>query len=158
MKIKRTIYTTLKARDRVAATVSALARDDAEEVQRLKKTCPKERYVANEDAYAETMETLGKIGAIVEVDLRGLAIDYLAHSTPGMEWETDAHRTLICYFASIREAWRRLAREHGIDFADLQAATAPHHDFVQRLTENAEGKHDESQVQKYLTAMRSHFD
>ncbi|QJE97319.1 hypothetical protein [Luteolibacter luteus] len=157
MKIKETIYTTLNARDRVAATVSALARKDTEEVLRLKKSCPKKRYVANEDAYVGTMQALEKIGSFVEVDLRGLAIDYLGYSSPGTKWETDAHKTLVRSFASIREAWRRLAGELGIDFDDLQAIRGPRHDFVEQLAQSAEGRHDESQVQEYLTAMQARF-
>jgi len=156
MKINDTVYSTLSPRQRVAATIAAVARNDDAEVTRLRETCPKQRYLATDDAYADTMTTLCTVSVGVESDLRGLAIDYLAATTTSGK-ETEHQATIIRIFASIREAWQRHAREMQIDLDDLHAFSGPHHDYVEALAKHAEGKHDEASVETLLQSIRARF-
>lgn len=157
-KINQTIYTALSPQHRVAATCAALARNDDAELKHLKQTCPKQRYLATDDAYAETMTRLLTVGLGVESDLRGLAIDYLAANTAsGTEMETEHQAAIVRIIASIREAWQRHARDLQIGFDHLHHITGPHHGFVEALAKHAEGKHDEAKVVEFLTAIRNHF-
>lgn len=155
-KIKDTVYTILSPRQRVAATIQALARNDDADIKRLRETCPKQRSLATDDAYAETMSALLKVGLGVESDLRGLAIDYLAANAASGQ-ETEHQAAIVRVFASIREAWRRQAWELQIDFDDLHSACGPRHDYVEALAKHAEGKHDEDSVEDFLAAIRAHF-
>lgn len=152
MNIKGNIYTALAPRHRVAATVTAWARKDHAEIKRLQDTCPR----GPDAAFWDTFTNLLKVGLGVESDLRGLAIDYLAANTASGQ-ETEHQAEIVRTFASIREAWRRHARDLQVDFDDLHASSAPHHDYVEALAKHAEGKHDEASVEDFLVAIRSHF-
>jgi hypothetical protein len=150
MKIKETIYTALSPRQRVAATVAARARKDDAEIQRLREACPR----GPDAAFWDTFHDLLEVSTRIECLLRGLAIDYL--SIPHSGRETEQHEGIIRFFASIREAWRRHARDLEIDLRHLHAATGPHHDFVEALARHAEGKHDEATVEEFLGVIRAH--
>lgn len=154
--IKYNVYTTLSARQRVAATLAALARNDDAEVARLRETCPPRRYIAAEESYPETMNKLRMATLRLDADLRGLAIDYLAANLPSGR-ETKHQARIISLFASTREAWHRQFREMQIDLAHLHAISGPQHDYVDALVKHAEGKHDEATVESLRKSIRTHF-
>lgn len=52
MNIKPQIYESLTPRQRVIASIEALARGDEEEKRRLVKSCPKKSYLQTDTAYS----------------------------------------------------------------------------------------------------------
>lgn len=75
--IAQQVYDKLTPRQRIIATIEAEARDDAEEVRRLVKSCPKKTYTMNDANYAEEMQMLLADSMSLECDMSHMAINYL---------------------------------------------------------------------------------
>ncbi len=75
--IKPVIYEKLTTRQRIIASVEALARDDEEERLRLVSTCPKKNYHQTDWEYSEKMIRLVCMSMAHECDQRGNALNFL---------------------------------------------------------------------------------
>lgn len=81
-RIKDNVYESLTPEQRVIAAVEAMARDDEQEIIRLKDTCPRYNYMITDPAYSETMQEIMAIAVAIQCDKRdALIITLLAHAT-----------------------------------------------------------------------------
>ena len=127
MQIKDSAYEKLTTRERIIASMEAVARGDDEEKKRLVRTCPKKHYMQTDAAYSERMETLMDMAAIIEGDLRGHALCLYFLLMPEEEREENVFDTLmICTqkMANIITAWENVLKAEGIDPAVMQRVTS----------------------------------
>jgi hypothetical protein len=129
MNIRGTIYEALSPRQRIIATMDAIARDDTAEIDRLKTTCPYRVYRQRDAAFIDALEALFGAGLAVEGDLRGAALSWWAHPVSGRDEQ------LLQDMAAIEAAWQALLADMGI--TSLTAAAPPRHPLVARLLEIA---------------------
>ncbi len=119
--IKPVIYEKLTTRQRVIASVEALARDDEEERLRLVSTCPKKTYHQTDWEYSEKMIMLIGMSISIECDLRGHALSVfaalLSDRVPADQW--------LQSIADTREAWNVTLRKIGIDPETMKKAGLP---------------------------------
>ena len=115
MKLSAAVYQTLTPPQRVAAAVSALARDDHREIERLRETAARKTYRMADAEFVDTMEDLEKVSLALEVTLRDLFIEWLVQPADGLLQE----------IASGIRAWRETVAAMGIDADEAEAAFAP---------------------------------
>jgi hypothetical protein len=152
VKIPSTIYEALTPAQRVIAAVAAQARDDDEELERLKVTCPKVTYRGTDDAYAGTMSRLMTLSLAVEADLRGLVIDFLLAVL--REEKLEVREALLVEIASIQTAFEEVLVERGISVEDMERAGARHHDSVSKLLRHCRGDEDAGEIARSAGLMR----
>lgn len=130
--LKPVIYESLTPRQRLIASIEALARNDEEEQVRLIKTCPKKAYTQTDAAYADKMTSLQDMMLAVECDMRGCALNFfmLLHLENSSDFESPhdlmaiAPR-LIQDMLSIKQAWHDVLTEEGIDPAVMDKVYEP---------------------------------
>lgn len=150
--IPDSVYEALTTHQRVRAAVSAEARGDDAEVERLKRTCGRETYSITDPAYSDTMQGLMSLSLAIETDLRGLALSMLqAAKQP----QADDYLDLILEeAASVAAAWGRLMAEWGIDPREMEKAGAPRHPCTGALLKLSAGMENPNQVERCLKAFR----
>lgn len=131
--IAQQVYDKLTPRQRIIATIEAEARDDAEEVRRLVKSCPKKTYTMNDANYAEEMQMLLADSMSLECDMSHMAINYLLLEKCGKgnpeSWLTG--------MATLQAAWDAELEERGIDPAAMAKAGCPRHPLIDWLLDSA---------------------
>lgn len=118
MNIKPVVYESLTPRQRVIASIEALARGDEEERIRLVKSCPKKNYKQNDSAYTDKMDILVTLPAVIECDLRGCALNYfitLWLEAKDQKSLFDDKMKFLQDAANITAAWHNILRNEGID-------------------------------------------
>jgi hypothetical protein len=119
--IKPVIYENLSTRQRVIASVEALARDDEEERLRLVSTCPKKTYHQTDWEYSQKMIMLIGMSISIECELREYGLNLfaalLSDRTSGDQW--------LQKIADTREAWKVMLRQMGIDPEAMKKAGLP---------------------------------
>lgn len=165
-QIQDSTYETLRPEQRVRAAVSATARGDDREIARLRETCPKYVYKMTDPAYADTMDKLMSLAAVIEADMRGHALDFAtdmlertrakAKSTPPADVEEDRSDLALAYAAAVAEAWKRLLDELGIDRDEMERAGPPRHPMAWGLADMGEARAsvEEELVGELLAAYR----
>lgn len=128
MNIKLQIYDNLTPKQRIIASIDAMARGDEEERLRLIKSCPKKSYRLTDSAYSFRIETLQQMAMAVECDMRGLSLDYLGQllSHEKSEKELLPNTSTIQEMLNIREAWHDLLEGQGIEPSAMGKA----HDYL----------------------------
>jgi hypothetical protein len=133
MNIKPRVYESLTPRQRVIATIEAEARDDDDEVRRLRNTCPKFTYRQTDAEYSQTMIRIVAFSLAVESDIRGNIIGALLAV---MMDHDDALEKFLQNIANIRAAWDSVLEEMGIDPETMKKFAPPPHfanDFIYDL-------------------------
>ena len=154
MKIKPAVYESLTPRQRVAATLDALGREDTEEVDRLKRTCAYKVYRQQDAAYADTMVEIFALGVAVEAELRGSALWYILSNKSG---DMESAEFWLQNLADIRAAWLHTLASMGITSQNaIEAASAPCLSIVERLFEICP-EPDAVNVNEQSNQMKEHF-
>lgn len=109
-QIKSSAYENLTPQQRVIAAMEACARDDGDELRRLRDTCPKLIYKMTDAKYSDTMQSLSILAITVENDLRGLAIGFLL----SCDEENCDRFAFLSSILSIRDAWHEILNGRGI--------------------------------------------
>ncbi len=154
--IKPFVYENLMPRQRIIASIEALARGDEEERQRLIKTCPKKIYRQNDAAFVERIEALETMALAVECDLRGCALDYFLALKgmavmEGTETEgklSERFRKALQEMANIKAAWADILAQEGIDPDTMSKANLANHNAVAWL-ENITSDPEDAGRQEY---------
>ncbi len=125
--IKPVIYENLTNRQRMIASVEALARDDYDERVKLVKSCPKKTYKQADAAYVDMMETLLDLSLAIECDLRGQMINFLIAKVT----EHEAMMVFLQSISDMKEGWKLAIEELGVNPDSLAKACQPimHHSF-----------------------------
>ena len=133
-KLADKYYENLTPKQRVVATLEAIARDDAAEQERLVKTCPKRTYRATDAAYCDEMTKIIGATVSIECDLRGQAIAFLMCIISGNENDIDPH-IFLQNIANMRHVWHDALEGMGVDAAvmDKIKPTNPFMDFMYEL-------------------------
>lgn len=124
MNIKAQVYETLTPRQQVIAGIEASARDDDEELQRLKETCPKFNYKMTDPTYSMTMLLLMSTSVSIETDIRGSLIYFLLAI---LARKTDMAFEAAQDIANIQSGWHEFLETMGIDPAIMAKAGLPPH-------------------------------
>lgn len=161
----KTIYQSLTPEQRVAAAISATARDDKDELQRLKVTCPMRNVRETDERYAGIMLKLMNLSMFLECDIRGIAMNDLLNRLNGTGEEIT--RDHIMEIASRLSAWRQFAEERGIDADEMEQAGMPRHSYIDSLMkgfreaygeEFAEEFEDPATIAEFLTLFRQYIE
>lgn len=149
MKLKPIVYENLTIRERIIASVEALARGDMDERQRLISTCPKKTVTQTDPAYSDVMERLMFMALAVQCDLRTEAICFQFAIKLEEPFDIFLQR-----MADIQAAWHQILEEYGIDPASMDKATRPPHPIVDLLMDlvNA-AEPDPEKTKEYKDAM-----
>ena len=128
MSLKPIVYESLTIQQRIIATFDALGREDEEEVQRLKETCPFKNYRQRDSAYSDTVESILMLSLAIECDLNSCALSYLGSAS-----ESEERNKHLQEMANIHGGWLALLNELGI-CADAMLRAAPtRHSIVEQL-------------------------
>lgn len=128
--IPDSVYSSLTPAQRMAATISAIARGDESERERLKRTCEKHAYLITDPEYTNRMEKIMDVAMAIECEMRGYAIEFFAASR---EEDADAQEAAIVKAQSVHVAWKEILIECGIDAGEMEKAGPPRHPFVTAL-------------------------
>lgn len=149
MKLKTIVYENLTVRERIIASVEALARGDMDERQRLISSCPKKTVTQTDPAYADVMERLMYMALAVQCDLRTEAICFQFALKAEEPFDIFLRR-----MASIQAAWHQTLEEYGIDPASMDKATRPPHPIVDLLMDLVGAvEPDPEKTEEYKDAM-----
>lgn len=152
MTIPASVYTNLSAPERIRAAVSALARNDDDELQTLTETCPQKSYRMTDPAFSDGMGRLINLALAVESDLQATALDYLLASRLGL---SEVVKESCITAASLATAWEKLLAELGIPSREMEGAGTPRHPAVIAILRINEGEENLTEVQSVLEAMRA---
>lgn len=133
MKINESVYEKLTPQQRVQAAVSALARGDDTEIDRLRRTCPKKTYIQTDARFSDTMDRLLIFGLALSHDLLTTAMDATA-------WRDDAEsfRHGLQRLANVEAVGRLVFERCGIvEDTDRAALMPPQHPMVTLMLEAA---------------------
>jgi hypothetical protein len=148
-KIASSVYENLRPRQRIVASIEAEARGDETEIRRLSTSCPKTTYRQNEVEYSETMEALMGAALVVECDLRGCALYYLAARRSDPE---SAHK-FMQEISDLRAAWITTVSDMGIDPDAMQKAGPPPSPFFEPI-EDLDPDPDHNNVEKIAAELK----
>lgn len=172
MSIKSSIYENLTHTQRIIATVEALARRDEAERQRLIETCPKSVYKRSESEYADRMEAIEILALLVECDMRGAALNLMAHlyvescseasASPSfyraIQEKSENIQDILCVY----KAWHEVLREEGIHPTTAEKAFGKsRHGIIKRVLNIAEDhdiQADPDIVKKYKTYLKDYLE
>jgi hypothetical protein len=150
MKISDTAYEALSPRQRIIATIDAMARDDTAEIDRLKTTCPIKSYRREDAAFRDVFEGLRGAELAVEADLLSEALWLIArHDDP------ECREATLQTMAAIEAAWLALLSDMGI--TSPAGAAPPRHLLVAVLLENAPEPEPERVAEYYAVLKASVF-
>lgn len=153
MDVKPKIYESLTPKQRIAAVIEAMAREDETEIKRLNDTCKMKSYRQRDISYSDVMTRLMGMSLALEADLRGMAIEYLTMDVSLGE-EICLQKMVV-----IEMAWTRLLDDLGIDKPSMLNAGAPRHYMVKALLKNANDRAvpDEDDVVRNLELMKEYI-
>lgn len=127
------VYESLTNRQRIIATVEAEARDDAEEVQRLVKTCPKKSYLMTDADFSEGMQSLLIRSMAFECDMADMAIHYLF-----LSWlKKGDPEAFLASMSVLQATWHEELEDMGIDPAAMEKIGKPRSEVVSFLLDQA---------------------
>jgi aryl-alcohol dehydrogenase-like predicted oxidoreductase len=101
------------------------------------------------------MEDLMRIAAVVEADLRGLALSFRSSLKSPENWRYSD--LLQEQAAAMATAWEMILRERGIDPATMEKALPEKHPSVAALLKLSEGMEEPEQVKKCLAVLNEFF-
>ena len=149
MNIPDKIYANLSPIERMRAAVLASARDDEEELQTLKVTCPKKTFLMTDPDYSQGMTNLFSLLFTVEHLLATCALDFqLARER--IDLQDDALKAA----ASVVMALDQLIAEMGLDPQAMAKNSPPRHPYVYATLTMAECMEDPDLVAAHLEFMR----
>lgn len=149
MNIPDKIYANLSPIERIRAAVLASARDDEEELQILKVTCPKKTFLMTDPEYSGGMMNIFHLLFTVEHFLASCALDFqLARERRDLQ--DDALKAA----ASVVMALDQLIAEMGLDPQAMAKNSPPRHPYVTSTIIMAECMEDPDQVAVHLEFMR----
>ncbi len=114
MNIPDKIYANLAPIERMRAAVLASARDDKEELQILKETCPKRTFLMTDPEYSEGMMKLFSLLLFIEYQLTTYALDFQASRLSEREERFNAQECALMATASVVAALNQLIAEMGL--------------------------------------------
>lgn len=157
MNISAHIYENLSIQERIRAAVLASARDDKEELEILKKTCPKRNFLMTDPDYSEGMANLFSLLVFEEYLLTLCALDFqTARSRNGKNvWEFQ--ESALTATASIITALNQLITEMGLDPEAMAQNGPPRHPYVTATVTMSEGEEDPELVEVHLQHMREYL-
>ena len=133
MKLDR-LYDRLTPQERLRAFVSAAARKDMEEIDRLNNSCPRKTYTCEDGAYWKAkldLFVLTMANRIDTADVESILLVCVAlivasegsepHETVYESASEIFDKTLALYVAKL-EAWARFCAELGLDPEEVQSA------------------------------------
>lgn len=162
--IPDSVYTTLTPAERIRAAISASARQDTAELDRLRTTCRMRQFKITDPDYSEPLVRLSGLLMAHECEQRGLALSFLSASRVGDE--EDATERLAAratsdaaleQFAINQDSLAAFAANEGIDAADLRAMGPPPHPLVAVMAELAEGMAEVSIVAEAAAELSRYF-
>jgi len=112
----------------MAATISAIARGDDVERDKLGRTCPKIAYRIPDPEYSDKLVRLQDLALGIECELRGCAIDFQFSDD-----DPDEQDAAIGMAQSIAVAWEKYLLECGIDPEEMDKASPKRHGGVTAL-------------------------
>lgn len=157
MTIPPKIYTNLSPIERIRAAVLATARDDKEELQILKETCPKRTFLMTDPAYSEGMENLFSLLLALELDLARFALDFQMARIHQGEKKCDIQECALNATASVVAALDEIIAEMGLDPQAMAKNAPPRHPFVTATITVSEGEADPELVEVHLQFMREYL-
>jgi hypothetical protein len=152
MNIPAKIYSNLSTPERIRAAVLASARDDKEELQILKETCPKKAFLMTDPEYTHGVVNLFSLLLGLELDLAFCALDF---QMAGTKW--DFQESALKAAASIVVALDQLIAEMGLDPQAMAKNAPPRHPFVTATVTMSEGEADPELVEVHLQHMREYL-
>jgi len=106
------VYDNLTPRQRLIATVEAIARDDKAEHDKLERTCPRKNYTQADYQYSGTLQGLLTMGFVVEQELTSNVLSLiLAARMENAEYSDIFLQNII----DISTAWKKQMELMGID-------------------------------------------
>ena len=157
MNIPDKIYANLTPIERMRAAVLASARDDEEELQVLKVTCPKKTFLMTDPAYSEGMMKLFSSLLFVEYELGICALDFQMARIRKGKSEREFQESALKTAASIVVALDQLTAEMGLDPQAMAKNAPPRHPFVTATITMSEGEEDLELVEVHLQHMREYL-
>jgi hypothetical protein len=164
--IDTAVYEQLTPSERVRAAVSATARDDMEELQRLKETCPKYLYKMTDPKYTDAMRHLFSMALAIELEIMSHVLNFyfnvLDHRMGTADagksvWIVDPVDSALMGAATIFKAWNLFLEEQGIDPGEFAKTSPPRHPLVQSILQVSEGMTDDEQVERVLAELRTQY-
>lgn len=154
MNIPDKIYANLTPIERMRAAVLASARDDEEELQTLKVTCPKKTFLMTDPDYSQGMVNLFSLLFTVEHMLATCALDFQMARLDKGKSEWDFQQYALTVTASIVVALNQLITEIGLDPQAMAKNAPPRHPYVTATITMSEGEEDPELVEVHLQYMR----
>ena len=127
--IKHMVYESLTPRQRIIASIEALARGDEEEKSRLVESCPKKNYRQNDAEFADKMGALMTLMLAVECDLRGSVLGFFL----ALRTEPKSVHEILQNIADIQAAWEEFISSLGIDPETMAKAAPPFGAFLELI-------------------------
>lgn len=170
-KIKDNIYEKLTVRQRIIASIEAMARDDKDEKFHLFQSCPRFEYKMNDLQFSSKLDALQELALVVENDLRGCLLDFFLesflHKAGAADFSTlpagiTKFPEIIQDMLSIREAWHKFLSEEGISLSIMEAAHKDlPHDLIGLFVQAGENLGllpDEYATGVYKNLLRNYYD
>lgn len=120
-QIELKVYRCLTPKQRVIASIEAIARGDENEERRLVRSCPRYSYTQIDLRYLGMMEALLDLALAVEADLKECVLRFLIVAKIDPEEAND----FLQDFADTREAWRSTVSAMGLDEEAMALAGPP---------------------------------
>ena len=111
MNIPDKIYANLTPAERIRATVLAEARNDEEELQILKETCPKRTFLMTDPDYSEGMANLHAVVFNVEHELSMYALELQMTRSENREMRVEIQDYVLKAAATVVMALNRFFEE-----------------------------------------------
>ena len=158
-KIKDNFYYQLSAKERITASIEAMARDDQNEIKKLIKTCPKKSYKCNDAQYSDSMDIIELMQFAYEYDILSNYFNaiYLAYFDEMHNENYSNSHNFLKKMVDIRTAWGEFLKSKHIRLESMDKIfheyRNPLIDF--RLLKNI--KPDSESVNKILKAMKDAY-
>lgn len=159
MNIKPIVYDTLTPRQRIIASVEALARKDDPELERLRDSCPQKHYKGADHRYTEPLRLVTVYALHTEKLLSEYVLSFLlAHNTNQDDLADRCFQGII----NTRAAWEKLLEEMGIDpqsaFKMVKECRHPAVDIFLNYPAEELPEPEEEEVQKRIKDMKHLFE
>ncbi len=167
--VKPIIYEKLTAQQRVIASIEALARDDEEEKERLKDSCPQYTYKMTDNAYSGKMRALYDIAMVSAFDMHSCALNFflwllMECNLKGKQRQklTDQIPCQITSMISVRHAWHEVLKEEGIAPATMDKAYSvlSHFaiEYMLSIADQMELEPDYEEAEQYKQVLKEYLD